>query len=102
MKTKIKKLKTVTVEELRTINQNSIKANFNRTFNIDDLVNRGILHDVPHFAYPVQLGMYHKNKDGSMAVRVYINSNNGTNSLIMDMTVGDYEKLFKMKFKVVA
>ena len=102
MKTKIKKLKTVTVEELRVINENSIKANFNRTFNIDDLVDEGILDNVPHFAYPVQLGMYHKNKDGSMAIRVYINSNDGRNSLIMDMTVEDYDKLFKMRFKVVA
>ncbi|WP_426095163.1 hypothetical protein [Flavobacterium sp. DSR2-3-3] len=102
MKTKTKKLKSVTVEELRKINENSIKANFNRTFNIDDLINEGILDNVPHFAYPIQLGMYHKNKDGSMAIRVYINTNDGINSLIMDMTVGDYENLFKMKFKVVA
>ena len=102
MKTKMKKLKSVTVEELRKINENSIKANFNRTFNIDDLIDEGILNNVPHFAYPVQLGMYHENKDGSMAVRVYINTNDGFNSLIMDMTVEDYDNLYKMKFKVVA
>ena len=100
MRNKIKKLKTITVEELRDINENSINANFNRTFNIDDLVDEGILDNVPHFAYPVQLGMYHKNKDGSMAIRVYINTNDGFDSLIMDMTEKDYENLYKMDFKV--
>ncbi|MFV8269282.1 hypothetical protein ACNQGP_05005 [Flavobacterium sp. GT2N3] len=102
MKTKFKKLKTVTVEELRTINQNTIKAKFNRILDIDELVKEGILSDEMDFAYPVQLGLYHKNEDGSMAIRVYINSNDGPNSLIMDMTVEDYDKLFKMRFKVVA
>jgi hypothetical protein len=102
MKTKYKKLKTVTVDELRVINENSIKANFNRTFNIDDLVDEGVLDNVPHFVYPVQRFMYHLNNDGSVAIRVYINTNEGFDSLIMDMTEEDYDNLFKMKFKVVA
>ena len=101
MKTKFKKLKTVTVDELRVINENSIKANFKRTFNIDDLVDEGVICNVPHFAYPVQRFMRHVNNDGSVAIRVYINSNNGANWLIMDMTEEDYDNLYKMKFKVV-
>lgn len=95
-----KKFKTVTVEELRAINENSINANFNRTIDIDDLVNKGTLDNTPTFAYPVQLCMYHKNMDGSMAIRVYINTNDGFDSLIMDMTEEDYDNLYKMKFKV--
>jgi hypothetical protein len=102
MNTKFKKLKTVTVEELRVINENSINANFNRTIDIDDLVDKGIINDTPNFALPVQLCMYHKNIDKSMAVRVYINTNEGFDSLIMDMTEEDYDNLFKMKFKVIA
>lgn len=54
MKTKMKKLKSVTVEELRVINENSIKANFNRTCDIDGLVKNGVLSDIKHFAYNVQ------------------------------------------------
>ena len=100
MRNKIKKLKTITVEELRDINENSINANFNRTFNIDDLLDEGILDNTPNFAYPVQLCMYHKNMDGSMAIRVYINTNDGFDSLIMDMTEEDYDNLYKIKFKV--
>lgn len=96
-----KKLKTVTVEELRAINENSINANFNRTIDIDDLVNKGTLYNTPNFAYPVQLCMYHKNMDGSMAIRVYINTNDGFDSIIMDMTEVDYDNLYKMKFKVI-
>ena len=95
MKTKFKKVKKVTVEELREINENSINANFNRTFNIDDLLDEGILDNTPNFAYPVQLCMYHKNMDGSMAIRVCINTNDGFDSLIMDMTEKDYENLYK-------
>ena len=96
-----KKLKTVTVEVLRAINENSINANFNRTIDIDDLVNNGTLDNTPNFAYPVQLCMYHKNMDGSMAIRVYINTNDGFDSIIMDMTEVDYDNLYKMKFKVI-
>lgn len=100
MRKKIKKLKTVTVEELRAINKNSINANFNRTIDIDDLVNKGILDNTPNFAYPVQLCMYHKNMDGKMAIRVYINTIDGFDSLIMDITEKDYDNLYKMDFRV--
>lgn len=100
MKTKYRKYKSVTVEELRVINENSIKADFNRTFDIDDLVNEGILYDTDYYAYPVQLCMHHRNMDGSMAIRVYIRTNDGFDSLIMDMTVEDYDNLYKMKFKL--
>ncbi|WP_281637028.1 hypothetical protein [Flavobacterium marginilacus] len=102
MKTKMKKLKSATVEELRIINKNSIKANFNRTFDIDGLVNDGILSDIPHFAYNVQLCMVHPNQDGTIAMRVYISTNTRFESLIMDMTSEDYDNLFRMKFRVVA
>lgn len=102
MNTKFKKLKTVKVEELRVINENSINANFNRNIDIDNLVNKGILDDTPDLAYPVQLCMHHINMDGSMAIRVYINTNDGPNSLIMDMTVEDYDNLIKMNFKVIS
>jgi len=102
MKTKMIKLKSVTVEELRVINENSTKANFNRTYDIDGLINDGILSDIQHFAYNVQLCMVHPNQDGSIAMRVYVGTNKGFSPLIMDMTQEDYDGLFKMKFRVVA
>jgi len=102
MKTKMVKLKSVTVKELKVINENSTKANFNRIFDIDSLVNDGILSDIPDFAYNVQLCMVHPNHDGSIAMRVYLGTNKGFNRLIMDMTPEDYDGLFKMKFRVVA
>ncbi|MDX6180629.1 hypothetical protein SGQ44_00585 [Flavobacterium sp. Fl-77] len=102
MKTVIAKLKSVTVKELRIINENSTKAKFNATYDIDGLVSDGILSDIPDFAYNVQLCMIHPNQDGSMAMRVYVGTNKGFNPLIMDMTQGDYDGLFKMKFRVVA
>lgn len=101
METKIKKLKSVTIKELRIINENSIKANFNRTLDIDEIINEGILSDLPDFAYPVQLCMYHDNQDGSIAIRVYIGTNKGFDSLITDMTPVDYANLFKMKFDLI-
>ncbi|GEM_PF-6854326 len=102
MKTKMVKLKSVTVKELRVINENSIKANFNGIYDIDDLVNEGILSDISDFAYNVQFCMAHTNQDGSIATRVYIGTNKGFNPLIMDMTQKDYDSLFEMKFRVVA
>ncbi|MDL2143868.1 hypothetical protein QQY79_15175 [Flavobacterium tructae] len=102
MKTKMVKLKSVTVKELRVINENSTKANFNKIFDIDSLVNNGILSDIPDFAYNVQLCMAHPNQDGSIAMRVYVGTNKGFNPLIMDMTQEDYDGLFKMKFRAVA
>jgi protein gp37 len=102
MKTEMIKLKCVTVEELRVINDNSIKAKFNATYDIDGLINDGILSDIPDFAYSVQLCMVHENQDGSSAMRVYISTNTRFKSIIMDMTEKDYDGLFKMKFRVVA
>lgn len=102
MKTKMVQLKSVTVEELRVVNENSIKANFNRTFDIDSLINNGILSDISHFAYNVQLCMVHQNQDGIIAMRVYISTNTRFESLIMDITSEDYDNLFQMKFRVVA
>jgi protein gp37 len=102
MKTEMIKLKCVTVEELRVINDNSIKAKFNATYDIDGLINDGILSDIPDFAYSVQLCMVHENQDGSSAMRVSISTNTRFKSIIMDMTEKDYDGLFKMKFRVVA
>jgi protein gp37 len=102
MKTKMKKLKCVTVEELRVINDNSSKAKFSATYDIDGLINDGILSDIPDFAYSVQLCMVHENQDGSSAMRVYVSTNTRFKSIIMDMTEKDYDGLFKMKFRVVA
>ena len=102
MKTEMIKLKCVTVEELRVINDNSTKAKFNATYDIDGLINDGILSDIPDFAYSVQLCMVHENQDGSSAMRVYISTNTRFKSIIMDMTEKDYDGLFKMKFRVVA
>jgi protein gp37 len=102
MKIEMAKLKSVTVKELRVINENSTRAKFNRTFDIDGLVNDGILSDIPDFAYSVQLCMVHENQDGSIAMRVYIGTNTRLESIIMDMTPEDYDNLFQMKFKVVA
>ena len=101
-KTKRVKLKTVTVKELRIINQNSIDAELNRVFDIDELIADGTLLDDKDYAYPVQLCMHHKNFAGTRSPRVYMNSELGKNSLIMDMTYEDYDQLFKMSFKVVA
>ena len=102
IKTKMIKLKCVTVEELRVINDNSIKAKFNATYDIDGLIRDGILSDIPDFAYSVQLCMVHENQDGSSAIRVYVSTNTRFKSIIMDMTEKDYTGLFKMKFRVVA
>jgi hypothetical protein len=102
MKTKMKKLKSVTVEELRVINENSTKAKLNSTYDIDGLIHDGILSDIPDFAYSVQLCMVHENQDGSSAMRVYVSTNTRFKSIIMDMTEKDYDGLFKMKFRVVA
>tara|TARA_R110000868_G_scaffold126072_1_gene332970 strand:- start:13590 stop:14735 length:1146 start_codon:yes stop_codon:yes gene_type:complete len=102
MKTKMKKLKCVTVEELRVINDNSTKAKFSATYDIDGLINDGILSDIPDFAYSVQLCMVHENQDGSSAMRVYVSTNTRFKSIILDMTEKDYDGLFKMKFRVVA
>lgn len=102
MKTKMVKLKSVTVKELRVINKNSTKANFNRTFDIDGLVNDGTLNDIPDFAYSVQFCMVHPNQDGTIAMRVYISTNTRFESIIMDMTTEDYDNLFQMKFRVAA
>lgn len=102
MKTKMKKLKSVTVEELRVINENSIKANFNRTCDIDGLVKNGVLSDIKHFAYNVQYCVFHENQDGSLAMRTFVATNAGFAPIIIDMTPEDYNNLFQMKFKVVA
>lgn len=102
MQTKIKKLKSVTVKELRVINDNSIRAKFNATYDIDVLIKDGILSDIPDdFAYPVQECIIHPNQDGSIAMRVYVGTNKGFNSILIDMTPEDFDSLFQMNFRVV-
>ena len=99
-KTKLVKMKSVTVKELRQINDNSYKAYLNRTWNIDGLIQDGILKEKKDLAYPVKLCMHHTNGRGINNPRVYVCTENGHSSITMDMTYEDYDNLFEMCFKL--
>ncbi len=95
----IKTLKSVTLKELIEINMNSEIEDFNRTIDIEEIINEGIIIDDENHYYPVGHVMLHKNYDDSICIRVNIIMGNHE-GYITDITIDDYENLILREFEL--